>query len=303
MESETATETLTETLTVTEGPAITPIKRHESSADDEEYDLPEYASMCSDIYQYSSACDCIGFVPSTSTAPAPETTQTITETVTPSTAIITSTIATLSFTRNATTIPVTTTVSTVSVSQAVGTITETTVVTTTTVTETSTTTFTQTPDVPAPLPTYTAQIIDETGAAFEDINIPPGAQIGVIVTSRQTTLPATYVITPDEKVTLRQVPNTSVPYALYYYANRAYSYIQLTTQLIADITGMTKLSCDVGLNNEFECFHAGTKVEMYACGRHAAVVWNGQAAAFAGTCATPLRKFTPSLTILEETWS
>lgn len=285
---------------MTESPIFTVYRREDDDddGDEDEYELPEYASMCTDIYQYSSACDCIGFVPSTSTAPAPSTTKTLTETVTPSTAVITSTIATLSYTRNVTTIPVTTTVSTVSISRAVDTITQTTVVATLTVTDTTTTTFTQTTtQAPPPRPTITGFIQAEGGILAEDVNIPPGAHIGVILTMRQTTIPATWIFKPDGTISLAKTVSTSSgnTYGLYMYNSVAgYSYVQVTSELVAGIMGVTPLLCDIMLGNELWCRDRdGRSLDIYACGRHAAVVLTGYSASFQGTCATPIIKLTP----------
>lgn len=302
-ETATETETETETTTVTEGPAqasiIGPVKRHAHIVDKYGYDVPDYA-LCDDIYEYSSACDCVGFVPSTSTAPESTTTMTVTETLTASTAVVTETIATLSFTRNVTTIPITSTVTTVAVSLAVDTTTETTVVATTTmtvtntVTDTTTVTFTETPTMPAPVPTYVVRISDGAGAQLENINVPPGAHIGVIATIRQTTNPATFHITPDGAVTLSQNPPTHVPYRFFRYESSAgYSYVQVTSDLVASIMGVKLLQCEVEAEGDHsvQCRREdGTQLEMWVCGRHLAVVNPGSAVAFGGTCATPVRR-------------
>lgn len=290
-ESETATDTLTETVIVTEVPAPPPrVKRHASSVDKYGYDVPDYASMCTDIYQYSSARDCIGFVPSTSTAPAPETTRTITATVTQPTAIVTDTIATLSFTRNVTTIPVTATVTTVSVSQAVGTVTQTTIVTTKTITVTNTASSIETPTLPAPRPTVTGQIFGGGAAFVEDITIPPGAQVGVIATYRDTALPATFVLTPDGDVTLLQSPAPTVPYKLYTYAaNRAFSYVQITTKTVANILSMTEMNCDVGPDDALVCYRNGRAYDFWVCERNLAAVW-GDLDSFTRSCGIGARK-------------
>lgn len=283
---------------MTESPIVTVYRREDDDDDgddEDDYELPEYASMCTDIYQYSSACDCIGFVPSTSTAPAPSTTKTLTETVTPSTAVITSTIATLSFTRNTTTIPVTSTISTVSISRAVNTITQTTVVATRTLTDTTTTTLTQTAtQAPPPRPTITGYIQGPGGILVEDINIPPGAHIGVIATIRQTTNPATWILKPDGTISLAKM-TSSIPYGFYFYDSAAgYSYVQVTTELVAGIMGVRTLLCDLGLGNELQCYSSvnGQPFELWACGRHMAVVKVGNSAAFQGTCATPIISLT-----------
>lgn len=303
--SVTETDTVTETETVTEtvDPAVTPYKRH--ADDDDEYDMPEYASACTDIFQYSSACDCIGFVPSTSTAPAPETTSTIFSTVTPYTNTVISTVTTLSFTRNATTIPVTTTVSTISVSHpvettpvttivgtqtvttVVATDTITTIVGTSTVTETETTTTTTT-SRPA-YTTYTGMIEMDSVNKLEDIRVPPGAEIGVIATIRSTTTPARVRVMPDGAVTLFQTPATTVPYNFYYYSrNTAFSYVQFTTERVSNILGVQKLYCDIApggsSSRDLRCYHQSKQVDFWLCGRHLAVVFEQGSDVFARSC-------------------
>lgn len=218
--------------------------------------------FCTDISQYSSACACIGFVPSTSTAVAPSTTQTVTAVITPLTYVIISTVATVPVTLNYTTIPVTTTVTTNTISRPIQTITQkipiaTEIITETTSTTETTTTYT-TPDAPPPAPTYTAFIQGPGGILVEDINVPPGAHIGVIATIRQTTNPATWVIDgTTNSVTLLQTPPTHVPYRFFYYESAAgYSYVQVTSDLVAGIMGVRLLRCRVagGLGSGFECY-------------------------------------------------
>jgi hypothetical protein len=130
----------------------------------------------------------------------------------------------------------------------------------------------------------------------ENINVPPGAHIGVIATIRQTSNPATWAITPDGVVTIVQNPATHVPYRWFYYVSAAgYSYVQITSDLVAGIMGVRQLSCKVipavgpGEMNEIVCSDVdGVRLELVACGRHMAVVKQGNAAAFQGTCATPI---------------
>ncbi|KAI9148844.1 hypothetical protein HJFPF1_10886 [Paramyrothecium foliicola] len=278
----TATDVVSETRTVTAQPTITAIKRADEPVEDDDYDIPGYASACTNIFQYSSACDCVGFTPGTSTAPAPVTTSTITSTVTPTTSVIVSTVETVIVTETGSTIPVTVTVSTVSVSQAIETVTTTTVVATTLTTEVAFTTVT-----PVPAPTPTIYISLDDGSQLEDIRVPPGAEIGVIATIRQTTLPARVSVNPiTGVVTLIQNPATTVPYALYFYArNLAFSYAQLTTQRVANILGVATLQCRLEANVLICKDEAGTDFEPWLCGRHLAMVYPGQGQVFTNSCA------------------
>lgn len=303
VESETTTNTVLETQTVTEtaGPlVVTPYVYVRDNEDDGEYDIPEYASSCTDIHQYSSACSCVGFVPRTSTAAAPKTTSTVVSTVTPSTSVRVSTIQGGTATRNATTVPVTTTVSTVSISRAVETITSTTIVATdsTTLTETTTTTEIPTPVVPLPAPTETIQLsVDDTLMA-ERINVPPGAHIGVIMTVRATTNPATFILHGGDGSVDMVLPVNHAAYSLYYYhaTNAGYSYIQITTETVANILGVRKLSCSLSSTDEFMCdWREDLDGELWLCGRHLAIVTPGNTA-FAAQCSAVARRVTVDAT-------
>lgn len=294
---ETVTETETETVTEEAPPVMTPAKR--SADNDDEYDIPDYAAgFCSDIYQYSSACDCVGFVPGTSTAPAPSTTKTITTTVTPSTQVIISTVEAVPVTVDYTTVPVTTTVTTETISRPVETVTERTTVATDTLFETTTTTATTTtfttPEAPPPSPTYTAYLRGTGDIYVEDIRVPPGAEIGVIVTIRQTATPARFVLDgADNSVALLQTP--AVPYKFFIYErNVAFSYVQLTTERVAGILGVTPLRCSVpgGLGTELLCSNQGRSLELWLCGRHLAAVEAGYGAVFASSCANGATRIT-----------
>ncbi|CAG8973809.1 hypothetical protein HYALB_00005554 [Hymenoscyphus albidus] len=62
------------TTTITLGPTATPFAKRAAG------DIPDYASACSGSLRYSSACSCIGVLPTTFTAPTPTTTVTVTTT-------------------------------------------------------------------------------------------------------------------------------------------------------------------------------------------------------------------------------
>lgn len=141
----------------------------------------------------------------------------------------------------------------------------------------------------------------------EDINVPPGAHIGVIATIRQTTNPATLAVKPDGFVMFSQNPPIHVPYNWYYYESAAgYSYVQVTSELVAGIMGVRKLSCKVirgigpGATDDVVCFRegGGAPLEMWVCGRHLAAVYEGRSAAFQGTCATPIIRANLKIEIL-----
>lgn len=286
--SATVTEVVSETQTVTAEAVLAPSKRAQDPLQDD-FDMPEYASACVDIFQYSSACDCIGFTPSTSTAPAPLTTSTVTSTVTLPTSVIVSTGETVVVTKTGTPIPVTATVSTIPVSQAVETLTTTTIIATTLRTETSFETVT-----PVPAPTPTVYLSAGDNNLVENINIPPGAEIGVIVTVRQTTLPAKLSIDPiSGTVALIQSPATTVPYSFYYYdRNTAFSYVQLTTERVSNILGVKKLPCRLNAAKTLVCTNQGSPVEFWLCGRHLAVIFNGQSQTFINSCVNGARTVT-----------
>lgn len=290
-------------------------RRHQHVVDRFGYDVPEDA-MCDDIYEYSSACDCVGFTPSTSTAAAPSTTETVTETVTPSTAFVTETIATLSFSRNITTIPVTATATTVTISQAVDTVTETTVVATTTtttvttatttMTRTITTTVTETPTQPtqaASQPTYVGRLVDRnSGNRARDFSTRDGIHNGFTFQISSTATPAVFVFTPDGRVTLNQDPATWVPYNMYHFSNlQAYSYIQLTSEYTAQLGGMIPLKCLVkDIHGSFNCYNGadGSEGEAYACGSSVAIVWGGRTATFESTCRSPITKLSLGVEVI-----
>lgn len=283
-EDATATSTVFETQTITAQPAPTAVKR---GVVEEDYDMPEYAAACTDIFQYSSACSCVGFTPSTSTAATPFTTSTLTSTVTPSTSTILSTIETISFTEIGNTISLITTTATVTVSQAVETVSVTNTVATASTTDVAYTTVT-----PVPAPTPTVYITVGENAFAEDIRIPPGAQIGVIFTIRQTILPARLAIDPiSGSVDLIQTPATLDTYSLYYYAqNAGYSYLQLTTSRVASIVGVTKARCSLDEAGEFTCLHNGQPAELWLCGRHTAVVFPESGSRFQTGCVSGARR-------------
>ncbi|KFA45619.1 hypothetical protein S40293_08623 [Stachybotrys chartarum IBT 40293] len=283
-EAATATSTVFETQTITAQPAPTAVKR---GVIEEDYDMPEYAAACTDIFQYSSACSCVGFTPSTSTAATPYTTSTLTSTVTPFTSTVLSTIETISFTEIGNTIPLTTTTATVTVSQAVETVSVTTTVATASTTEVAYTTVT-----PVPAPTPTVYITIGEDAFVEDIRIPPGAHIGVILTIRQTILPARLAVDPiSGSVDLIQTPATIDTYSLYHYAqNTGYSYLQLTTQRVASIIGVAKARCSLDEAGEFTCLHNGLPAELWLCGRHTAVVFPESGSRFQAACASGARR-------------
>lgn len=290
VESKTTTETVLETTTVVQTPLVPSVYKRVNG-----YDIPDYALACTDIYQYSSACGCIGFVPKTSTAPAPKTTIGATVTVTGSTDIVFSTIEAEPVTQIVTTIPVTVTASTISVSKAVETVTSTTVIATdtTTVTETSFTTLVPTPTEPVPAPTVTINLTAGDNLFAENINVSPGAQVGVLASIRETTNKATLVFNGGDGTLDLVLPAATVKYSVYYYgANAAFSYVQFTTARIANIIGVTKVVFSLSSSNELTSSYAGVQSEFWLCGRNFALVKAGFSQPFINACTTGARRIT-----------
>lgn len=76
--------------------------------------IPSYASACSGMVRYSSACSCLGVRPTTITVATPVTTTTITVSVTPTTSTLLTTVQTVSTTSTETTLTTSTTTTTTS---------------------------------------------------------------------------------------------------------------------------------------------------------------------------------------------
>jgi hypothetical protein len=58
--------------------------------------------------------------------------------------------------------------------------------------------------------------------------------------------------------------------------------------------GVRPLLCNFGPGDELLCYNSvtGEDLELWACGRHMAVVRVGGSASFQGTCATPIINLT-----------
>ncbi|KAG9253125.1 uncharacterized protein F5Z01DRAFT_751546 [Emericellopsis atlantica] len=257
--SVTDTVTEAETYTVTETSAV--ISRR--FADDEDYAIPHYASACTDVYEYSSACSCVGFVPSTSTAPAPMSTSTVTEITTPYTVTMTTTVQEGAVTPDPEVISVTMMGATVTQSNILGTDTVVTTVATTTVTETF---YTTTTVAPPAAPTVTAYLSVGNGQ-YLDASLSQDYQDAAPLFIASTTSPTRFVLNgADGSIDVDSGPAPTFQYTLWlvdYGVRVSYKEVGVLTQSSAEGSGISeKLSCGLDSSDQLTCRSSLDSAEM-----------------------------------------